>query len=1025
GSSKILLRGHLGDDGLYQFDSPIQHKFEASAFSPYKPTVHSVCQANNGVCLVPNTSFSVPSPRCNNVESSNTSTDSSPSSNNSSIQYFPSLYIIWHSRLGHPHHEVLKHILKLCNQQLPNKNLSDFCSACCLGKVHRLPSVSSTATYTKPLELVFCDLWGPAPVESFGGYSYFLTCVDAYTRFTWIFPLKLKSHTLSTFQNFKSKVELQYNLPIKVVQTDGGGEFCHFTQFLTPLGIIHRLTCTHTHHQNGSVERKHRHIVENGLTLLAHAKVPLHFWDHAFLTATYLINRLPSPTLDNKSPFFLLNFKIPDYKFLKTFGCACFPFLRPYNTQKMNFHSKECIFLGYSPVYKGYKCLDSTGKIFISKDVMFNKARFPYNELFPSDQPSHQPLSVNSTSPTLSSFPPTPNPVPIPPSSLAAPPHTVAPHTTPIQSLNTPIVSLTPNDSSHNSLTSQIPSTHPSNSVSPSNSSYSPHSNSNLFNSPTPTASGLGNGPVLHPTPITIVPPSSVDTSSVSPASTDASVSPNTPDPPVITHRIHPQNTHTMAMQHPEWLQAMKSEYDALMTNNTWSLVQLPDDRKAIGCKWVFRLKQNPDGSINKYKARLVAKGFHQKHGFDYTETFSPVVKPVTVRTVLTLAVTNKWSIQQLDINNAFLNGLLDEEVYMVQPPGFEATDKSLVCKLQRALYGLKQAPRAWFERLRSALVKLGFVPIKCDPSLFTLHVKHHTIFLLVYVDDIIITGSSNGLIQQLIHKLNSEFSLKDLGKLDYFLGIEVHHDKSGSLLLSQTKYIRDLLTKANMENANGMASPMASSIKLSKFGSNHVSDPTFFRSIVGGLHYATITRPEISYSVNKVCQFLSFPLEEHWKAVKRIRRYLKGTIHHGLLIKPAPTGAPMALVGFCDADWESNPDDRRSTSGAYIYLGPNLVSWWAKKQTLVARSSAEAEYRSLAQVSAEILWMQSLLKELKIPIKVPQIFCDNPSAVSLAHNPVLHSRTKHMELDIFFVREKVMNKSHYLLQGSYNSETN
>lgn len=344
-----------------------------------------------------------------------------------------------------------------------------------------------------------------------------------------------------------------------------------------------------------------------------------------------------------------------------------------------------------------------------------------------------------------------------------------------------------------------------------------------------------------------------------------------------------------------------------------------------------FLDSENPDGSINKYKARLVAKGFHQKAGIDYNETFSPVVKSVTVRIVLTLPVTNQWPIQQLDVNNAFLNGFLNEEVYMIQPPGFEQHDPSLVCKLNKALYGLKQAPRAWFERLKSALVKLGFVASKCDPSLFTLHTSHHKIFILVYVDDIIITGSSQTLIQQLVHKLHSEFSLKDLGKLDYFLGIEVHHSSSGSLLLSQTKYIRDLITEANMDQANSIASPMASSTKLSKYGSSSVTDPTYFRSIVGALQYATITRPEISYSVNKVCKFLSAPLEDHWKAVKRILRYLQGTLNHGLLIIPAPKHEPISLTGFCDADWASDPDDRRSTSGSCIYLGPNLVSWWAK----------------------------------------------------------------------------------------------
>jgi histone deacetylase 1/2 len=286
----------------------------------------------------------------------------------------------------------------------------------------------------------------------------------------------------------------------------------------------------------------------------------------------------------------------------------------------------------------------------------------------------------------------------------------------------------------------------------------------------------------------------------------------------------------------------------------------------------------------------------------------------------------------------------------------------------------------------------------------------HHIV--LVYVDDIIITGSSLSHIQQLISKLNAEFALKQLGVLDYFLGIEVFHLPNGSLLLSQAKYIRDLLSKAKMETANGMPTPMASSLKLSKVGSVPVEDPTHFRSIVGALQYATLTRPEIAYSVNKVCQFLSNPLEEHWKAVKRILRYLSGTLHYGLLIQAAPIDKPLSLIGFCDADWASDPDDRRSTSGACIFVGPNLVSWWSKKQSLVARSSAEAEYRSLASLSSEILWLQSLLTELGCKFYTPKILCDNLSTVSLAHNPTLHHRTKHMELDIFFVREKVLSKN-------------
>src|ERR1044072_409456 len=348
----------------------------------------------------------------------------------------------------------------------------------------------------------------------------------------------------------------------------------------------------------------------------------------------------------------------------------------------------------------------------------------------------------------------------------------------------------------------------------------------------------------------------------------------------------------------------------------------------------------------------------------------------------------------------------------MVQPPGFEHQDKTLVCRLHKALYGLKQAPRAWFEKLAAALLSFGFTSSKCDPSLFVLNTTTACVFVLVYVDDIIITGSSLPFVHALMDKLNAAFSLKQLGPLDYFLGVQVKHLQNGSLLLSQSKYIQDLLHRANMDEAKSLPTPMVGTCKLTKLGSDYMDDPTLYRSIVGALQYATLTHPEICFSVNKVCQFLSQPLEEHWKAVKRILRYLKGTIDQGLLLRKAKSGQPFPITACCDADWASDPVDRRSTSGSCVFLGPNLVSWGSKKQTLVARSSTEAEYRSLANTAAEVLWIQSLLHELQIPIPTPIIYCDNLSTVSLAHNPVLHARTKHIELDIFFVREKVLSKS-------------
>ena len=262
--------------------------------------------------------------------------------------------------------------------------------------------------------------------------------------------------------------------------------------------------------------------------------------------------------------------------------------------------------------------------------------------------------------------------------------------------------------------------------------------------------------------------------------------------------------------------------------------------------------------------------------------------------------------------------------------------------------------------------------------SLFIYKAQSQTVYLLVYVDDIIIIGSSPQLIQHLTAKLNSTFSLKQLGKFDYFFGIEVKTLSDNSLVLTQSTYIRNLLQKTHMAEAQLIYSPMVTNCKLSKSRADIFFDPTLYRFVVGALQNSTISQPEISFEVNKVCQFMSNPLDIHWVAVKRILRYLRGSISHGLHLRPAILGRPLSIQALYDADWAFDVDDRRSTSGVAIYLGPNLVSWWSRKQEVVARSSTEAEYRSLAQATAETLWIQTLLAELGVPFTIPVIFSNN-----------------------------------------------
>ena len=287
---------------------------------------------------------------------------------------------IWHRRLGHPHQRLLRYMLSSFSLPVTNKFLPSLCNSCPLGKSSKLPLFVSEFRSNNILDLVYCDVWGPAPMLSFEGHRYFMLCVDHHSRYMWIYHLAQKSDVYATFKSFVQMVERQFTTKLKNVQTNWGGEFRNLAPFFSSLGIIHRRSCPHTSEQNGFVERRHRHVVETGLTLLAQSFVPQRFWHYAFDTAVYLINRMPSRTSTNKSPFEHLFKRSPDYSFLRVFGCLCFPHLRPYNHHKMDFRSTPCVFLGYSPSHHGYRCLDiSTERLYIARLVRFNEEKFPFN----------------------------------------------------------------------------------------------------------------------------------------------------------------------------------------------------------------------------------------------------------------------------------------------------------------------------------------------------------------------------------------------------------------------------------------------------------------------------------------------------------------------------------------------------------------------------------------------------------------------------------------------------------------------
>jgi histone deacetylase 1/2 len=465
------------------------------------------------------------------------------------------------------------------------------------------------------------------------------------------------------------------------------------------------------------------------------------------------------------------------------------------------------------------------------------------------------------------------------------------------------------------------------------------------------------------------------------------------------------------ALKNPQWSHAMENEHQAFLRNGTWHLVPRPKGKNVIGCKWVYKVKRKADGSIECYKARLVAKGYKQRYGVDYEDTFSLAVKAATIRLVLSVAVSKGWTLRQLDVQNAFLHGILEEEVYMQQPPGYEDHRyPNYVCKLDKAIYGLKQAPRAWYARLCAKLLSLGFMPSKSNTSLCYFIQGNLSIFVLVYVDDIIVASSSSKAVSMLLKKLQNDFALKDLGELHFFLGIEVKKVQNG-LVLNKERYVRDILVRSGMNKCKAIDTPLSSSEKLSLEDGNPLGpeDCARYRSMVGALQYLTLTRPDISFAVNKVCQFLHSPTTVHWSAVKRILRYVQGTLSLGLRFDKSKS---MVVSAFSDADWAGCVDDRRSTGGFAVFLGNNLISWSSRTQATVSRSNTEAEYKSLANATAEMIWVQKLLSELRIPhAPTARLWCDNLGATYLSANPVFHARTKHIEIDYHFVRERVASK--------------
>jgi hypothetical protein len=468
-----------------------------------------------------------------------------------------------------------------------------------------------------------------------------------------------------------------------------------------------------------------------------------------------------------------------------------------------------------------------------------------------------------------------------------------------------------------------------------------------------------------------------------------------------------------------EWKSAIDAENASLLRNKTFTIVERPRGIRVLGLKWVFKVKENADGSVERYKARCTALGNLQREGFDYEETFSPVVRYSTLRTLLAVASARKYIVHHMDVDTAFLYGRMPRgsPIYTTIPEGYSVPaelqgKENLVARVDRAIYGLKQSPRLWNQTIDCTLKKYGFNVSSNDVCLYSRQQNGETLYVTIFVDDLVIAGSNITAINEFKSELRQEYNMKDLGEINFCLGMEVSYDDNHCYSLSQSKYIGDVLRRFGMSNCNPSPIPMETGCKLSK--SMAPSTPQEeaaaaifpYREIVGSLMYLMVsTRPDIGYAVGQLAKFMNCHGPQHHAAAIHLLRYIKGTQH--CCIKYG--SSDLTLTGYSDSDWASDVDSRRSTTGYIFMLAGGPISWKSKCQPTVALSSTEAEYMALTATAQEAMSLRTLCGELGINVADPVlIYGDNQGALAMALNPTMHHKSKHIDIKQHFIREKV-----------------
>lgn len=860
----------------------------------------------------------------------------------------------WHETLGHMNLTRMKHMAGGITSGLSKDILqcgSINCVHCPRGKLKQ-SSISKKPAIraTKLVELVHSDICGPISVESLAGARYFITFIDDKSRYCTVYFLTTKDEAAAKLSQFDSWCHRQIGHEIHQFRCDRGGEYTghEFTDIVKERGIQMEHTAPHTPEHNGVAERRNGILFEGARSILSRANLSGRFWAKAVAFVNYVYNRSSIKALKYETPYQALFNKKPDLSNLHTFGCFAQVLIQDVSLKKTDARTKECVYL--RPCYDGEGDRfynPTTKKVFISRNAVFLDK-----------------FNVSISKPVMPEIKTT---------------------------MELAIKNTNEESSNERSAVERVD-----------------------LQTPEPERTE-------EPAVVEIDPPEDDQ-----PNETEPTENPATRSVPLRT-RAFPTKyrdyfmlvdvesiTYKEAITHKDqqkWKTAMNAEMDALRQQEVWNLEPLPAGRVPISAKWVYKIKRTSEGSIERYKARLVARGFTQRKGIDYEETFAPVSKMTSLRTFLSIAAFEGFSVHQMDVNSAYLNGLIDVDIYMTQPEGYVSEKfPNHVCKLRKGLYGLKQAGRIWHDAINTYLISIGFTPSMADPCIYYHKSGTDRVYLCLYVDDIAVAGRIHTL-NALKKEVAGKFSIRDLGQADFITGIQIRCSGKG-ISITQSTYVQRILSDLGYQNARTASIPISKrELDGLSIDQTETIDPTTYRNLVGHLTYAmTGMRPDIAFAISTLGRFSSQPTKQHHNLTRTTLCYLARTINTEIIYKRG--GESLRLEGYVDSSYGSDKLDRRSVTGYVFLLNGSPISWASKRQSTIALSTTEAEYYAAVHASREAVWLRRLLEDLGYPQSEPTILHeDSQGCIAMTKNPVFHARTKHIDIQCHWIREKVKDR--------------